>query len=143
MEGRTMASLDRIRTEGFRRWYERQLIECHAWLLSWFLALIVLISGIELVGGTGSERRSGAMLLAAGMLVMMYSWRRYRLMLEVAERLGEQAVCPGCQAYARFGVESSGPTPMPDGGDAALEKQGGGVWLRARCRKCGGEWMIK
>lgn len=138
-----MASLDRIRTEGFRRWYERQLIECHAWLLSWFLGLIVLISGVELVGGVGSERKGGALLLAAGLFVTLYSWRRYRLMLEVAERLGEQAVCPDCKTYAKFVVESSGPNPMPDGGDSILEKQGGGIWLRAQCRKCGGEWMMK
>ncbi len=137
-----MASLDRIRTQGFRRWYERQLVECHAWLLSWFLGVIVLISGVELVGGAGPERRSGALLLAAGLFVTLYSWQRYRLMLEVAERLGEQAACPECKAYAKFAVKSSGPQPMPDGGDPALEKRGGGIWLRARCRKCGGEWMI-
>ena len=138
-----MASLDRIRTKGFRHWYERQLVECHAWLLSWFLGLIVLISGVELVGGNSQDRRVGALLLGAGLLVTLYSWRRYRLMLEIAERLGEQAVCPGCEAYAKFSVESSGPNPMPDGGDLALERESGGIWLRARCRKCGDEWMIK
>ncbi len=138
-----MASLDRIRTKGFRHWYERQLVECHAWLLSWFLGLIVLISGVELVGGSGLDHRGGALLLGAGLLVTLYSWRRYRLMLEIAERLGEQAVCPGCKAYAKFSVESSGPRPMPDGGDFVLEGQSGGIWLRARCRKCGDEWMIK
>lgn len=58
-----MASLDRIRTKGFRHWYERQLVECHAWLLSWFLGLIVLISGVELVGGNSPDRRVGALLL--------------------------------------------------------------------------------
>ena len=138
-----MASLDRIRTHGFRRWYERQLIECHAWLVSWFLGVIVLASGIEVAGAGAATRVWGALLLVAGMAVALYSWQRYRLMLEIAERLGEQAVCPGCNAYGKFRVESSWPAPLPDGGDPALENHGGGVWLRARCRKCDNEWMLK
>jgi hypothetical protein len=73
----------------------------------------------------------------------LYSWKRYHLLLEVAERLGEQASCPGCKAYGKFRIESSGPAPLPDGGDPVLEDHGGGVWLRAKCRKCGDEWMMK
>ncbi len=137
-----MASLDRIRTHGFRRWYERQLIECHAWLVSWFLALILLVSGLE-VAGKAASRLTGVLLVLAGLAVTIYSWRRYRLLLEIAERLGEQAVCPGCEAYGKFHVVSSGPAPLPDGGDPALEDHGGGVWLRARCRKCGDEWTLR
>ena len=138
-----MASLDRIRTHGFRRWYERQLIECHAWLVSWFLGVIVLVSGIEVAGAGGASRLSGALLVLGGLAVTAYSWTRYRLLLEIAERFGEQATCPRCKAYAKFKIESSGPAPLPDGGDPVLENQGGGVWLRARCRKCGDEWMLK
>ncbi len=138
-----MASLDRIRTHGFRRWYERQLIECHAWLVSWFLGVIVLVSGLEVAGSGAASRLTGVLLLLGGLAVTLYSWKRYHLLLEVAERLGEQAVCPGCQAYGKFRVESSGPAPLPDGGDPSLENHGGGVWLRAKCRKCGDEWMIK
>ena len=58
-----MASLDRIRTDGFRRWYERQLIECHAWLVSWFLGVIVLVSGIDVAGTGPASRISGALFL--------------------------------------------------------------------------------
>ncbi|MDZ4253082.1 MAG: hypothetical protein U1A72_10985 [Sulfuritalea sp.] len=137
-----MASLDRIRTDGFRRWYERQLIECHAWLISWFLGVIVLVSGMELLGERTASRTPGLLLLLGGLAVTLYSWKRYRLMLEVAERLGEQAVCPSCSAYAKFAVMSSGPAPLPDGGDPALENHGGGIWLRAQCKKCGREWML-
>ena len=138
-----MASLDRIRTHGFRRWYERQLIECHAWLVTWFLGLIVLVSGVELAGAGSGSRLRGAMLLLAGLSVTLFSWTRYRLLLEIAERLGEQAACPGCGAYAEVSIEASGPNPMPDGGDPVLEKQGGGIWLRAHCRKCGGLWVLR
>lgn len=141
--GGAVASLDRIRTDGFRRWYERQLIDCHAWLVSWFLGLIVLVSGIEVAGGGAGSRSSGALLALGGLAVTWYSWKRYHLLLEIAERLGEQAVCPKCEAYGKFKVLSSGPAPLPDGGDPALENHGGGLWLHVQCRKCGGEWTLK
>jgi ribosomal protein L40E len=138
-----VASLDRIRTDGFRRWYERQLIDCHAWLVSWFLGLIVFVSGIEVAGGGAGSRSSGALLALGGLAVTWFSWKRYHLLLEIAERLGEQAVCPKCEAYGKFKVLSSGPAPLPDGGDPALENHGGGLWLHVQCRKCGGEWTLK
>jgi hypothetical protein len=138
-----MASLDRIRTDGFRRWYERQLIECHAWLVTWFLGLIVLVAGLEIAGSGAGLRVQGAVIGLAGLAVTLFSWGRYRLLLEIAERLGEQAVCPGCNAYAKFSIEASGPNPMPDGGDTSLENHGGGIWLRARCRSCGIKWVMK
>lgn len=137
-----MASLDRIRTVGFRKWYERQLIECHAWLVTWFLGLILLVSGLELAGDGAASRISGTLLMLAGLAVTLYSWKRYHLLLEIAERLGEQAVCSNCKTYGRFAVLSSGPAPLPDGGDPALERRGGGIWLRVRCTKCGDEWML-
>jgi len=138
-----VASLDRIRTDGFRRWYERQLIDCHAWLVSWFLGLIVMVSGIEVAGRGAASLVSGALMVSGGLAVIWYSWKRYHLLLEIAERLGEQAVCPKCQAYGKFKVQSSGPAPLPDGGDPALENHGGGLWLHVQCRKCGDEWTLK
>ena len=138
-----MAALQRIQTHGFRRWYERQLIECHAWLVSWFLGVILLVSGLEIAGRGASSRVLGVALLLAGLAVAAFSWKRYHLLLEVAERLGEQATCPTCKAYSKFKIISSGPAPLPDGGDPVLENQGGGIWLRAQCRKCGDEWVIK
>lgn len=138
-----MASLDRIRTDGFRSWYERQLIECHAWLVSWFLGLIVLVSGVELAGAGSGTRPGGILLLLGGLAVTLFSWTRYRLLLEIAERLAEHAVCPNCDTYARFSTMSSGPSPLPDGGDPSLENHGGGVWLQVKCKKCGDEWVLR
>lgn len=138
-----MAALDRIRTHGFRRWYESQLIECHLWLLGWFLGIIAIASGIEVAGAGAASRLAGAMVLLAGLALTVYSWRRYRLLLEIAERLGEQAVCPACRTYAKFKVRSSNPAPLPDGGDCALENRGGNMWLRAQCNKCGEQWMLR
>lgn len=141
--GVAVASLDRIRTDGFRRWYEMQLIECHAWLVSWFLGLILLVSGAEIAGVNNGSRLGGILLLLGGLAVTLFSWARYRLLLEIAERLGEQAVCPGCETYARFSTMASGPSPLPDGGDPLLENHGGGIWLRVKCKKCGDEWMLR
>jgi len=138
-----VASLDRIRTDGFRRWYERQLIDCHAWLVSWFLSVIALASGVEVSAASAGWRLSGALLVLGGSALAFYSWKRYRVLLDIAERLGAQATCPACRAYAKFSVQSSGPAPLPDGGDPALENHGGGIWLRARCRKCGEEWVLR
>lgn len=138
-----MASLDRIRTDGFRHWYQRQLIESHAWLVSWFLGVIVLVSGLEVAGAEPASRMSGTLLVLGGLATALYSWKRYRLLFEIAQRLGEQAVCPGCKTYGRFKVRFSGPTPLPDGGDSSLENHGGAVTLHAQCRKCGDEWMLR
>ena len=138
-----MASLDRIRTHGFRRWYERQLIESHAWLVSWFLGVVVLVVGIELAGEGAASRMSGVLMVLGGVAISFYSLKRYFSMLAIAERFGEQAACPGCKAYGKFRVQFSGPAPLPDGGDPSLENHGGGVWLRAQCRKCGDEWVLK
>ncbi len=102
-----MACLDRIRTHGFRHWYERQLLECHAWLVSCFLGIICAASGIEVSGhGATGTRLLGLALTVAGIVMAYYSWRRYRAMLALAERLGEK------------------------------------VWLQARCRRCGHDWVL-
>ena len=83
-----MAALDRIRTDGFRRWYERQLIECHAWLVTWFLGVILLVSGLEVAGAGSRSRVLGVILLLSGLAITVFSWKRYHLLLEFAERLG-------------------------------------------------------
>ncbi len=46
-----------IERHGFRRWYERQLIESHAYLALGFVALILLLSGMELLSDTQSGFR--------------------------------------------------------------------------------------
>ncbi len=136
-----MASLDRIGKEGFRHWYERQLIECHLWLVSCFLGIIMTASGIEIFGR--ASRPLGAFLMLGGAVLALAGWQRYRRMLDVAERLGELAACPKCQAYARFDILSAGPMPLPEGDDPLVERAADSLWLRARCRKCGEEWLMK
>jgi hypothetical protein len=138
-----MASLNKIRTHGFRHWYERQLIECHAWLVSCFFGIICAASGVEISGYQAlNTRLLGLALTIAGIVLSVISWKRYHGMLAIAERLGERAVCPKCQAYAKFKVIASGPTPLPDGADPEIDRLGEAVWLQAQCRRCSHDWVI-
>ena len=54
-----------IERHGFRRWYERQLIESHAYLALGFVALILLLSGMELLSTAESGMRYVIVLSAA------------------------------------------------------------------------------
>ena len=38
---------------GFRRWYERQLIEAHAWLISCFLCMLAIAACVEVMSLRG------------------------------------------------------------------------------------------
>lgn len=130
-----MASLRRLAEWGFKRWYERQLIETHAWLVSCFLCLILAVSGFEVAGnGTRTTRVGGALLAAIGVVGGWFSYRRYKAMLDLAERLGEDACCPDCGRYAKFEVEEA----SPDGEDPPAAD----VRVVARCRHCTARWTL-
>lgn len=137
-----MASLDRIRTEGFKRWYERQLAESHLWLVTWLLAVIVLACGLELAGTGAATLFTAVALTVCGLLVAIVAWSRYRSLLLVAERLAEQAVCPNCQTYARFSVRAARSGGLPEDDDARLVRREREHWYRARCRACRCEWDV-
>jgi hypothetical protein len=118
-----MEPADSIRRLGFARWYERRLIEGHAWFISGFFCMIVIAASMEELNFKGSFGRLAAyalILSAAGMLGL-YGLRRYQQILTEAERLGELATCGGCGAYARFRLISAS---------------------RVRCRKCEHEWLL-
>lgn len=137
-----MASLDRIATLGFKRWHERQLIEGHAWLVTCFLAIIAVASGIEVFGHrTPDARAVGMLLILGGIAVGMLAWHRYRNMLAIAECMSARAVCPACHRYSRFRIVESGPKPMPRGIDFDLETLLARAWFRAECG-CGWRWSL-
>lgn len=130
-----MASMRQLVAWGFRRWYERQLIESHAWLVSSFLCLILAVSGLEIAGNAARWGKvGGALLTAIGAVGGWFSYRRYRAMLDLAERLGEDATCPNCGRYAKFEIEQASPD-----GDAPENAE---VHVAARCRHCEARWML-
>ncbi len=118
-----MEPADSIRRLGFARWYERRLIEGHAWFVSGFICMIAIAACLEELNFRGSIARLLVYVivaLAAG-AIGIYGLVRYQQILAEAERLGEHATCAACGAYARFRLIS--PSAV-------------------RCRKCGNEWRL-
>jgi len=131
---------EEIRRRGFRRWYERQLIESHAYLVTAFLSLILLLAGFEamdaLRGSPGYYVAVVGVAAAAG-VVMWVAWRRFTVLLARAELFAESAGCPRCQAWGKFDVltaETVGADDPPEAGRPH--------WVRVRCRKCGEQWRL-
>lgn len=128
-----MSPSDGIRKLGFRRWYERQLVESHLYLVTFVLALVLVATGFEL-----SEFRAGAanflfdaVVVAGGSLIAWHAWRRYSTLMVSAEAVGHQAVCPGCERYG-FTVDAE---------DSPLARRPN--MLAARCRGCGRRWQVE
>jgi hypothetical protein len=135
-----MTTAEQIRRIGFRRWYERQLFQSHAYLAVGFLALILLLAGFE---GLDLVKRSPEfylmmLLVASGAgLFTVIAWRRFRALLERAEMFASGATCPECATWGRLEVlaeERSSPDDPPEAGRPH--------WLRVRCRHCGHGWRI-
>jgi hypothetical protein len=138
-----MTTAERIRHLGFRRWYERTLIEGHAWLVSCFLGIILIACSFEfgqfpLASAEGVLRMG--LGLAGGMLTWV-AWERYRRILTVAELLSSRAACEACGRYAAFTVDAYGRrsdeeiAAVPAGEDDY-------PWLKVQCRRCGNRWLL-
>jgi phage FluMu protein Com len=130
---------DYIQRHGFRRWYERQLIESHAYLALGFVALITMLAGAEVLGDMKSSASylSTLLMAAGGGLLVIVSWKRFNALLARAERFAGGAECPECKAWGKFRVLGQEAAPDDDPPEAGRPR-----WLRVRCTKCGGEWKI-
>jgi hypothetical protein len=131
---------EEIQRRGFRRWYERQLIESHAYLVTAFLALILLLAGFEAMGSMrGSPVYYVAIVgiaAAAGTLTWV-AWQRFMVLLARAELFANAASCPRCQTWGRFEVLSAEAAETDDPPEAGRPH-----WLRVRCRACAEQWRI-
>jgi hypothetical protein len=119
-----MEPAETIERIGFKRWYERQLVEGHAWFVTCFLCLLAVAAVLEELTFRGPLARVlayGAIVFAAGALAL-YALARYRRIMEQAERLGDQATCGGCGTYARFRLVAAP--------------------LTVRCRRCDNQWSL-
>jgi hypothetical protein len=118
-----MEPVDSIKRLGFSRWYERRLIEAHAWFVSAFFCMVAIAACIEELSFRGSAAR--LLLYVAVVLgsaaIGIYGIVRYHKILLEAETLGEHATCEACGAYARFRVIAGS---------------------QVRCRKCSHEWRL-
>jgi hypothetical protein len=112
---------------GFSKWYERRLIEAHAWLVTALLCAIFIEASLETF--TIKDAALVIWLGAAGGiffggLIAWHGFRRYGAILREAERLASQSRCTECKTYARFDVLGELPK------------------IPVRCRKCSHEWNL-
>ena len=129
-----MDLVESIRAMGFRRWYERQLIESHAWLVTGFLSLIMTALAFEMIAFR--ESLGGFLSLVAvgggGVALSLYAWLRFNRQLFMAEHVAGQATCTSCRTYGRIAfVSLAADVRAPTGGQ-----------MHVRCRACGHEWSI-
>lgn len=112
---------------GFKRWYERTLLKAHAWLVTCLLCALCLALALEDL----SFRRPLAdvapvvgLLFVGGLICWQALWR-FLVLMQEAQRFAERSSCPSCGVYAAF-----------DPVEEFRER------LRARCRRCGHEWLV-
>ncbi len=118
-----MEPADSIRKLGFARWYERRLIESHAWFISVFICVVAVAACAEELSFRGSLLRLLLYVgvVAASCAIALYGMQRYQEIMTEADRIGEHATCGACGAYARFSLISA---------------------FDVRCRKCSHEWRL-
>ena len=126
-----------IRKFGFRRWYERQLIEAHACLVTAFLGSIVVTVCIDQFRWREAGIKPLILLgvVIAGILLCIRMVTVYYRVLFRAEHYAQQSTCSQCHCYGMLHVVSA---PTRNHADGADEED----WARVRCRKCGHDWVM-
>ena len=139
-----MKLADGIKKHGFRKWYERELLQSHAHLVLLILCVIGLLAAFEAAWRFRAWQEQ-LTDLAAGVIcatVGLWALRRYLALLAQAEAAANQADCPQCETYGRLevlqGSDAVAPTiSTSPGGDGD-----GGTDVAVRCRKCQHRWHI-
>lgn len=126
-----------IRKFGFRRWYERQLVEAHGCLVAGFLGIIAVAVCLDQFHWREAGMKPLMLLglMIVGTLLCFRMVTTYYRVLFRAEHYAQQSVCSQCQSYGLLHVVG-GPArheaDTPDDED----------WARVRCRKCGHDWVM-
>jgi hypothetical protein len=133
-----MTAAQGIEKLGFRRWYERQLIQGHLYFVTCFVSLIVLATCLEQIDWHGSwgQQLWMAALVVGSAILCFKSLRWYNFLLARAEALGAQSNCAQCSTYGVLKVIGAGQ-PAPE-----TERGRDNSWIRVRCKKCGHEWRM-
>lgn len=125
---------------GFRTWYERQLIESHVYFITGFMCGVVVMAMIEDLNLRRPEPMSLASLaviIVAALIGAVTIWR-YMRMLNRAEMLAEQCVCPGCAVYGLIRVLDAGVIESE-----GVQDDGQPQWIRVSCKKCEHQWRLE
>jgi len=80
---------------GFRKWYERQLLQSHAHLVLTILSTLGLMGALEAASKFHSwqDQLTDALALLASAAIGLWSLRRYLYLLKHAEYVAHQARC--------------------------------------------------
>lgn len=127
---------------GFRRWYERQLIEGHGYLVTCLLSMMGVAASLELIDWHAPFSQVLFMItvIAAGGLLCALSLRRYQFLLFRAECLGAQSQCARCGTYGVLKV--LGAATGQEGARGVVDRADN-PWISVRCKKCGHEWRME
>ena len=132
-----MTPAERIAKLGFRRWYERELIEGHVYFVTCVLSLMLIAACLEQIDWRGPLVQLaftlGAMVL--GVWVCVAALRRYHFLMVRAECFGEQSSCGKCSTYGVLRVIGAGV-------GEAKGLPADNTWIRVQCKRCGHEWRI-
>lgn len=126
-----MNAVNTIRRLGFRKWYERELLQSHANLVLLLLACVGLLGAAEVFTKQRPliEQLDVLAAAAASAAIGVFALRRYLYLLNHAEYVANQAHCPRCGTYARFELVGE---HVPSSSS-----------LHVRCRQCGHDWRIE
>ncbi len=124
-----MTLADGIRKHGFRKWYERELLQSHAHLVLTFLCVVGVFAAFEAAWRFRSLDDQLVDLFAALICggTGLWALRRYLYLLNHAELAANQADCPHCKAYGRLTL---------------LRPEAQGNCVDVSCRACGHHWRI-
>ena len=125
-----MSAAQSIRRLGFRKWYERELLQGHANLLLLLLATLGLLASVELLSSqmTLADRAQVLVGAAVSAAIGYFALRRYLRLLNHAEYVADQAICRRCDTYAKWEL---------------VGEEANGARLQVRCRKCANCWQIQ
>lgn len=123
-----MKLADGIRKHGFRKWYERELMQSHGHLALTFLSGVGVMGAFEAFTTfrAWSEQLMNIVALGACVGIGLWSLRRYLYLLHHAEAAAHQAVCKQCGTYGRLRLVPRAP----------------GAGVAVCCTKCQHEWHI-
>lgn len=136
-----MTPAEGIRKLGFRRWYERELIDGHIYLVTCLLSLIAVAVCLERVEWRGPIVQLMFLLTAiiAGGALCVAALRRYSFLLVRAQSFGAQSNCPHCDIYGVLQVVEAGNVERQVPGLFTIPDN---TWIRVRCKKCAHEWKM-
>jgi hypothetical protein len=124
-----MKAVQVIRRLGFRKWYERELLQSHLHLVLLLLATLGMAGAAEAFTARPGPGSQLVMAVCAGVSAVIAAWslRRYLYLLNHAQFVAEQAVCAQCESYGKWDVTGEEPQAARMG---------------VCCRKCGNRWEI-